>query len=275
MEIVLHQLRSGGAAPDAAAEALALAAGAAPPDHIAAAQAQTVRFFKALADTVWAVQQLRPEEAEAEAEAAAQAAAGAGAGGTGTGLARALALEAGAEARAGGVLAGAGAAGGVAERILALGRDLRRELAALESLTRAVPDYAAAFSDDAAFAARVNAVVGAERAGPEATLRRGVAAGERRLRNIDAVLAAAARVVLDEEPRGVAGEGAGAGARAGAGAGAGAEGVFDGVALVGSGADVPLIAGRRRGGGAAARAAAQAAAQAAALAAAVEGEMRE
>jgi hypothetical protein len=222
--------------PDPAAEAIALASGAlaAPADHIGAAQAQAVRTWKALADGVWALQQLQPEELGGDAGGAA------GAGG----LARALALEAGAEAQAGGVLEAAAAAGGGLARILALGSDLRRELAALGAAERAVPDYAAAFADDAAFAARVNAVVGSERAAPEATLRRGVAAGERRLRNIDAVLAAAVRVVLEEPPRGVAGEDAWA---EGEGEGLDAPSALDRIGFVGPGAGEPLVRARRRG----------------------------
>ena len=232
-----------GGLPDPAAEAAALASGllVAPVDHVSAAQAQSVRFYKALADTVWALQQLRPDELAAGGGAdGAGAGAGSGGAGAGTGLARALALEAGAEAQAGGVLAGAAAAGGGLARILALGRDLQRELVALGSATRAEPDYAAAYADDAAYPARVNAVVGSEREAPEAALRRGVAAGERRLRNIDAVLAAAVKIVLDEEPRGVAG------------AARHAPSAFDRLAIVGPGAGEPLVRARRRAAGASA-----------------------
>ena len=109
------------------------------------------------------------------------------------------------------------------------------------ALDAAVPDYAASFGDDATFEARTNAAVGSERGAPEALLLRGIAAGERRLSNIDGVLAAAVRIVLEEAPRG-----ADLGLEAS---------VLDRVSVVGPGSDETFV---RAGAGATAASAAAA-----------------
>jgi len=187
-----------------------------------------VRFWKRYADTVYYVQQMRPDELDAASPVAAEAAAAA--------AAAAAASAAGAAGGAPGAdddeAMGAGVGVG---KILRLGAGLRRELEALARACRAVPDYAAAFGDDAEFEARVAEITGAERAAPEAALLRGIEAGEQRLANIDAVLAAATRIALAGDA-----SAAGAGGAGGAG-GDDLEALFSGIEISGPGGDLPLI----------------------------------
>lgn len=154
----------------------------APPlDLISHAQDNVVKFAKAFADTVYYAQQMQPEELDTPT---------AGSSSSSSSSSEMV------DERNVGV--------GVA-KILNLGANLSRDFEEMVNSIQQVPDYAAAYSNDEAYEKRLLSITKDERDGPRETLRRGIEAGRKRLKNIDAVLCAAARYALNEPLHGVAG----------------------------------------------------------------------
>jgi len=153
----------------------------APPlDLISHAQDNVVKFAKAFADTVYYAQQMQPEELDTPT-----------AGSSSSNSSSEMVDE---------MNVGVGVA-----KILNLGANLSRDFEELVTSIQQVPDYASAYSNDEAYEKRLLSITKDERDGPRETLRRGIEAGRKRLKNIDAVLCAAARYALNEPLHGVAG----------------------------------------------------------------------
>jgi len=158
-----------------------------PIDLISNAQDRVISFAKAFADTVYYAQQMQPEELDSPTAH----------------------ISSSNSSSSNGVvmvdeMKGSGGGGGVA-KILKLGTDLSSEFEQMVTSIQQVPDYAAAYSNDEAYEKRLLEITKDERDGPREILRKGIEAGRQRLRNIDAVLCAAAKYALQEPLCGVAG----------------------------------------------------------------------
>jgi hypothetical protein len=154
----------------------------APPlDLISSAQNELVKFAKGFADTIYYAQQMQPEELDSPTAGASSSSSSSS------------------------VMVDERNAGEGVAKILNLGAALSRDFEDLVTSIQQVPDYAAAYSNDKEYEKRLLSITKDEREGPRETLRRGIEAGRKRLRNIDAVLCAATRYALNEPLYGVAG----------------------------------------------------------------------
>jgi hypothetical protein len=154
----------------------------APPlDLISSAQNELVKFAKGFADTIYYAQQMQPEELDSPTAGASSSSSSSS------------------------VMVDERNAGEGVAKILNLGAALSRDFEDLVTSIQQVPDYAAAYSNDEEYEKRLLSITKDEREGPRETLRRGIDAGRKRLRNIDAVLCAATKYALNEPLYGVAG----------------------------------------------------------------------
>jgi hypothetical protein len=159
-----------------------------PIDLISNAQDRVVSFAKAFADTVYYAQQMQPEELDSPTAHISSSNSSSSSNG--------VVMD--------DEMKGIGGGGGVA-KILKLGIDLSNEFEQMVTSIQQVPDYAAAYSNDEAYEKRLLEITKDERDGPREILKKGIEAGRQRLRNIDAVLCAAAKYALQEPLCGVAG----------------------------------------------------------------------
>jgi len=159
-----------------------------PIDLISNAQDRVISFAKAFADTVYYAQQMQPEELDSPTAHISSSNSSSSSNG--------VVID--------DEMKGIGGGGGVA-KILKLGTDLSNEFEQLVKSIQQVPDYAVVYSNDEAYEKRLLEITKDEREGPQEMLKKGIEAGRQRLRNIDAVLCAAAKYALQEPLCGVAG----------------------------------------------------------------------